>query len=933
MGYAIRFTGTPFKFDHVEIATYTGSSYVNYLTQLDNIDLNWATEPFQDGFTSGWTFSGNAALESRADAVGRVMVLKRNDGSDRFDMIATPTRAMASGFTENYKGAIEFWAKSVRESNGPFQLLNLYQRSGTYPNFFRLAVDSSDNIVMNWSTSYIDTGADWIDAVWHRVRVDVYISGAAWGSYINVTYDGRLILTNHRVEDAWQQVNNASFELSPAFAGQLLIDGLNIDLDPAPRSDDFDLFLKTPVIQAGPAGAKSSTIVKDVQASNPDEDPCVEIQLAFTTLKGTKGVPGYHKLVYNNGKMEFEGNYYPFERTETTYACRIIEGPIKENRTRYLILGANFYWGGSYTKYYHCLSVMDLLPEKRDRGSLATDDAALLPVIASLDTMTMEYVDMKAADVDLDGRKEIVLLSNDVIDPMHPFTLQVYRKMGGQILLVTSQRISIPPAFGGFGFSMRDMLIKDIDSDGILEVVITGAVYDGAYNKWGASYMLQYNTNRRFDSDPFFVNNTINGCDPFNAVFPFFPYRFQDSVGGAAAYYYTEFLALDAMDLDYDGIDEIVCAGHYFVNGFERPGFVIMDFDGTKYVATANTRTYRNYHNYLYGRISTVKIFDIDNNGNYEIFTGGNSTNFTASLSPWNHADMRMMEVNRVGMAITDRRMAVWMYYSTGTPTSYWHTYPFSGLPGYTTSYSSSITDLEVTDLDFDGTPEICTIGTYITSPLSSAYNYGATHTMRWDGADFVLRYRNVFIDSNNYRTNYLDMDIENVDYDLLQEMFIGGMTSVNQERNHDLSAVVNPFSNSSQTYNVAEGYVANDIDHIVINEFFTGTPDAVEFYNQGPTKVMTGWTIPMYDNNVYSMTYTFPAGFTLASGAFVVVHEEAGNNSATDLYAGAGFNFPWASRPMAVGLVDSSGNCVDWFQSNGYTGPTPAGVVWTQDN
>ncbi|MBN2150488.1 MAG: lamin tail domain-containing protein, partial [Candidatus Lokiarchaeota archaeon] len=928
MSYGITFTGNPTMFDHVEIATWTGSSFINWLAQLDDIDLSWATEPFQAGFTRGWTFSGNAALESRADASGTVMVLKRNDGSDKFDMVATPTRAMASGFDEYQRGTIEFWAKSVRAVAGPFQLLNLYQRDYASPNFFRLAVDGAGNIGQNWSTAFIDSGANWVDGVWHRIRVDVSISGAAWDSYVNVTYDGKMIFNNRRCEDCWQRFNNASIELSPKFAGELYVDDIRIDLDPEGRKDGFDLFLKTPTLQAGMAGARYSTYVKDVIASNPDEDPDVEIQLGFNMMRGAKSIPCYHKLAFKDGGMEFEGEHLSIEHTQTAYAARLVEGPIKEGRTRYLIVGANFYWGGAYTKYYHWLSVLDLLPEKQDRGSLADDDASMMPVIASHDTLGVEYVDMKAADVDLDGRNEIILLSNDIADAMHPFTLQVYRKVGGQVALVASQRIYVNPAFGGYGFSMRDMLIKDIDGDGILEIVVTGAVYDMGYNKWGINYMLQYNTDRRFDTEPFFVNNTIMGSDPFDSTFPYFPYRFQDGVGGSSSYY-TEFLAIDAMDLDYDGIDEIVCAGHYWVGGLERPGYVIMDFDGTKYVATASKRTYRDYHTLLSGRISTVKVFDIDMDGDYEILTGGNSTNFTAGGQPNYHADVRMMEVSRTSLAITDRRMAVWMVYTTGSYAYYWKTYDFvTGLPGYVSSYRSSVNDLEVTDLDFDGTPEICTVGSY--TYIGSGNVYGATHVMRWNGTDFVLRNRNLFYDQNNYKTEYLDMDVENVDYDLQQELFIGGTTSANQERNHDMSVVVNPLSNSSLYYYTVEGYATEDVGHIVINEFFTGTPDAVEFYNQGPTQLMTGWTIAMYDSNAYWGSYSFPAGFTFNSETIVTLYENAGNDSATELYYGS--NLPWANRQMAVGLLDPSGRCVDWLQTNGYTGPLPLGVEWAQD-
>ncbi|MEX2757020.1 MAG: lamin tail domain-containing protein, partial [Candidatus Sigynarchaeota archaeon] len=292
-----------------------------------------------------------------------------------------------------------------------------------------------------------------------------------------------------------------------------------------------------------------------------------------------------------------------------------------------------------------------------------------------------------------------------------------------------------------------------------------------------------------------------------------------------------------------------------------------------------------------------------------------------------NHADVRMMEVSRTTLSITDRRMAVWMVYTTGSYAYYWKTYPFTGSPGYIVSYASSVNALEIADMDYDGTPEICTVGYYSYSGTGNVY--GTTHVMQWNGTDFILKYRTLFYDYNNFKTQYLDMAIENVDYDTIQEIFVGGTTSASQKRNHDFSAVVNPLTNNTQSSTTAEGYAAEDLGHIVINEVCTGA-DAIEFYNQGPTQVMTGWTVAIYHNNAYYNTYTFPAGFTFNSETFLILDEVNSTNNQTHQYIG--WNIPWTSAPMAVGIINPAGQCVDWFQASNYAGPVPSGTKWTQN-
>ena len=115
----------------------------------------------------------------------------------------------------------------------------------------------------------------------------------------------------------------------------------------------------------------------------------------------------------------------------------------------------------------------------------------------------------------------------------------------------------------------------------------------------------------------------------------------------------------------------------------------------------------------------------------------------------------------------------------------------------------------------------------------------------------------------------------------------------------------------------------------IVINEV-CANPDFVEMYNYGPNQVMTGWSIQIYHGSSLYRTYTFPAGWVFRSNHIVVLRENSGTNTDTVLYTG--WNIPWDSIAIAVGLFDSSGAHVDWIQTSTYTGSKPGDVEWGQD-
>ncbi len=116
----------------------------------------------------------------------------------------------------------------------------------------------------------------------------------------------------------------------------------------------------------------------------------------------------------------------------------------------------------------------------------------------------------------------------------------------------------------------------------------------------------------------------------------------------------------------------------------------------------------------------------------------------------------------------------------------------------------------------------------------------------------------------------------------------------------------------------------------IVINEVSLGDPDAIELYNYGPDQLMTGWSIRTYDSNLLDITYSIPAGFTLASNSFVTIRDGSGTNTPTALYTGG--NIYWYDRPTACGLFNNAGANMDWWEANNHVTPFPADAEWTDD-
>jgi uncharacterized repeat protein (TIGR01451 family) len=118
----------------------------------------------------------------------------------------------------------------------------------------------------------------------------------------------------------------------------------------------------------------------------------------------------------------------------------------------------------------------------------------------------------------------------------------------------------------------------------------------------------------------------------------------------------------------------------------------------------------------------------------------------------------------------------------------------------------------------------------------------------------------------------------------------------------------------------------------VVINEIDAGDGAAVELHNAGGGPVgLEAWALNLASEGGAVVTYTLPA-FTLDAGAFVVVHEGAGTDTATDLYTG--LDLPWTDGGSgSCALVEDSGWGADFVRWGASTAAPPSGTGWSGTN
>ncbi|NMC08484.1 MAG: hypothetical protein GYA24_24965, partial [Candidatus Lokiarchaeota archaeon] len=793
--YSFRFEGTPQKFDHFEVQTRISDISGSFSTRVDNIDVSWDVMYLGNNQANNWNFVGNVNLQGDAGITGQALVLKRNAGAQQAD-ITQKTSAMSYNFHENAGGTISFWAKTVVDVPANFQLCDLYQSPAAgNPSFFRLFVDGANRIKKNWTDSGSqDSGAIWTSNVWHFIKIDFVIKGPAFDSWINVSYDGSMIFTNTRCEYQYASVNNVTFSLSENFAGHLLIDDFQLALKSQRIMHDCDWRESTPMISAGNL---LSTWMNDISSGNEDSDGNVEIQIAGAYSNQGKDIGYYANLVFRSDAFVFESRGHATNQSTTAQYARILIGNERSMGARFLFVGGNYFYT-SNGKTYYFLNLFLLSPRKADRSALVMDTGSSNALDLAALPSARNYAAVDCVDIDMDGKMEIIAVGNDQTAG-RPMIIDVFRRTAPGYSQVYRQTIPVP-LVGWTGVVVNAMLIKDIDNDNMPELMISGAIANSTSSVHAFTCILQYNTARKWPSQPYFTNNTIGNSLPSSALLP--PFQFKEGTNPK----HSVFTTISARDFNYDGIDEIVTGGYYNRSaGVEAPGWCIWRFNST-------TRLFEKAYEYIYytsnpsirGRVTTSAIYDANYNGAFEVVLGGYATYYSPSNGPNFNADMRIWEVSKT-LGLTFRRMATW--YLVQSPA-----YGLLGMaPTYDSYRNTTLNGLVIADVNMDGVMEICTVG--MMHYLVGNPRYGITSVYTFDGATiFKLVSYTYFSDSKStFNTIHLAVDVGNIDYDDLSELVIGGRTvELSSSTNrHDLLTTLNPLVNGTYNYNTAEASMA----------------------------------------------------------------------------------------------------------------------------
>ncbi len=118
----------------------------------------------------------------------------------------------------------------------------------------------------------------------------------------------------------------------------------------------------------------------------------------------------------------------------------------------------------------------------------------------------------------------------------------------------------------------------------------------------------------------------------------------------------------------------------------------------------------------------------------------------------------------------------------------------------------------------------------------------------------------------------------------------------------------------------------------IMINELYVSvdaTYDGLELWNRGADQDMAGYKVVWKDNQNTSGEYTFKDGFTLKSGATVVLMDDNGQTGPNVLYVGSNMYWDQGTTELSVALVNPAGTGLDFVKSAGNNDNPPAGTSW----
>ncbi len=312
----------------------------------------------------------------------------------------------------------------------------------------------------------------------------------------------------------------------------------------------------------------------------------------------------------------------------------------------------------------------------------------------------------------------------------------------------------------------------------------------------------------------------------------------------------------------------------------------------------------------------TVIYFDADNNYPYFINITINGTSFT------------MIKQNPSDNDYTDG--CVYQYSTPITPNTYNYSYSFECGDGKYLNSTILHSDLQVIESNYY-TPTLVNGQVAPTDgDNSTLFNFTITY---FDDDNNLPRQINITINNTGtfsmFKALVTDKNVTDgilyyyntiLDWGSYQFQINCYDGAFQNSTGWILGPDINPFIG----FNLTSGSGTIKLNEVCLD------PDFIEMYNYGSDIVMTGWYMVIYDDNVIDITYNFPAGWTFRCNFIVVLHENTGTDTDTDLYTGG--NIYWANRPIAVGLFDNTGACIDWVQTSTHILSRPPDADWTQD-
>ena len=353
------------------------------------------------------------------------------------------------------------------------------------------------------------------------------------------------------------------------------------------------------------------------------------------------------------------------------------------------------------------------------------------------------------------------------------------RAESGGLVLEWEQHWETYGVGGTCNFGTHNFFVGDVDSDGVIEMVTGGFMYymengtrissEAPLRIWnwnGENFTCEKSHNwagsihsiYAGDSDGDGLNEIITGGYITNSTSGYSSLRIWSYDGealvlkGSCECEGISFSSIFVNDVDKDGAPEILTAGSAYDDTQSSAQLCVWQWDGSRLDLKKSVEWCAMNEAYAY----SVYAYDLNNDGETEIITGGYDnglTNSSGQLRIWHwNGEELTVEANE------EWRMVEGVYGVT-----------ISGSP----MGNTVVNNLKVGDVDDDGTPEIVTGGwTYDGEKFNAQLRI-----WNWNGHTLILEKSHEWITEDI--TEIKAISIDNVDDDEQVDIVTSGLTSV----------------------------------------------------------------------------------------------------------------------------------------------------------